>query len=157
MWPRKVASSCLPLGGAAEDSPESAVRLADDSLLSTSATGVSHSRTIPSSLLLASSRPSALSATPWTGPVCPCNVASSRPVLASHNRTVLSALPLASSRPSALSATPQTPLVCPSSVANGRPVLASHSRTVPSALPAKHPPVSPQRQGMALPGIPLRG
>src|SRR3989442_828391 len=134
MWPRKVASSCPPLGGAAEDFPESAVRLADDSLLSTSANGASHSRTIPSSLLLASSRPYALSATRRTPLVWPCNVDSNRPLLASHSRTVLSWLPLASSCPSAESATPRTPLAWPCNVASSRPLGASHRRTVPSSL-----------------------
>src|SRR5207302_9696427 len=47
-----------------------------------------HSRSVPSALLLASSRPSALSATPLTLLVCPSNVASSRPLEVSHSRAV---------------------------------------------------------------------
>ena len=63
----------------------------------------SHSRTVPSSPPLASSRPSADSATPQTAPVWPCRVASGCPVPVSHSRTVPSRRrwPAAARRPRA--------------------------------------------------------
>ena len=68
--------------------------------------GASHSLTVPSSPPLATSRPSALSATRYTSLECPCRVANSFPVDASQSLTVLSKPPLATSCPSPLSATP---------------------------------------------------
>src|SRR5207253_1207888 len=94
-------------------------------------------------------RPSTLSATPQTPPVCPCNVASGRPLgslcipsivfsppctaARDHSRTVPSQPPLASSRPSGLSATLATRPVCPCTVARGPP-------TPQRRGPPPHPP-----------------
>ena len=49
----------------------------------------SHSRTVLSSLPLASSRPSGLNATPRTAPVWPARVPRCSPLAGSHSRTVL--------------------------------------------------------------------
>src|SRR5262249_7045813 len=96
----------------------------------------SHSRTVWSALVVASSRPSGLNATPLTAPGWPVRGAQTGwRVAGSHSRTVASALVVANSRPSGLNATPLTAPVWPVSGApTGWPVAGSHSRTVASAL-----------------------
>src|SRR5262249_50617442 len=110
---------------------------------------VSHSRTVPSSLPLATSCPSAESATVQTRPLCPRNVPSSRPPFTSHSRTVPSWLPLASSAPLALRASPRTPPVWPYSVVNSRPPLggAAEERPTPALRPAHNSAASPSAKG----------
>src|SRR5258708_21963750 len=95
----------------------------------------SHTRTVPSSLALASLRRSLLNATFQTTLVCPCNVASSRPLGDSCSRIVPSQLPLASSRPSAESVTPRTTLVWPCNVASNRHSPLTLSLSNPSCSP----------------------
>ena len=60
----------------------------------------SHSRTVPSSLPVASVLPSGLNATDHTEPVWPVSGGADAgwPVATSHSRTVPSSLPVASSR-----------------------------------------------------------
>ena len=73
----------------------------------------SHSRTVPSSLALASWRPSGENATARTPPVWPSRVAVGWPVAGSQSRTVPSSPALASWRPSGENATPFTQPVWP--------------------------------------------
>jgi hypothetical protein len=96
----------------------------------------SHSRTVPSTLVLVSKRASGLNATPLTASVWPVSgEPCGCPEAASHNRTVPSTLAVASSCPSGLNAAPFTVLVWPvSGEPCGCPVAAFHNRTVASAL-----------------------
>ena len=69
---------------------------------------VSHSRAVLSTLVVASSLPSGLNATPITGSVWPIRIRVRAPVAVSHSRAVLSTLAVASRLPSGLNATPCT-------------------------------------------------
>ena len=93
----------------------------------------SHSLTVRSADVEASSEPSGEKATARTQLVCPSSFCTSRPVLASHSLTVSSFDVEASSEPSGEKATAFTERVYPSSFYTSRPVLASYSLTVRSA------------------------
>ena len=118
---------------------------------------VSHSRTVPSSPPLATSWPSAESATPQTAPVWPCKVASGRPLAASHSRTVPSSPPLATSRPSALRAPRPRPRRCapagsPAAARSRSPTAAPsrpHRRWPPAGRRRRAPRPRPRRCGPA--------
>ncbi len=133
MWPCRVASGCpVP---------------------------ASHSRTVPSAPPLASSRPSADSATPQTAPVWPCSVASGRPLpappTAAPSRPHRRWPPAA---PSADSATPRTAPVWPCSVARSCPLACLPQPHRPVAAAAGHQPaVRGQRHAPDPAGVALQG
>src|SRR6266516_496874 len=112
----------------------------------------SHTRRVPSSLLLSRLLLSGVKAIAYTAAVCPCSavrelayptyqsqIVSSKPQLAtSQSLTVRSKLPLASCVPSGAKASPNTQLVCPASVctqmADCVPCIC-HNRMRPSKPP----------------------
>ena len=76
------------------------------------------------------SRPSDVTATALTEPVCPASVARSVPFSRSHTFTMRSSDPDTASRPSDVTATALTERLCPPSVARSVPFSRSHTITV---------------------------
>src|SRR5262252_4346663 len=76
----------------------------------------SHSRAVLSRLVVASSVPSGLNATPYTAALWRVSVRPGWPVAGSHSRAVLSSLAVASRLPTGLNATPNTESLWPARV-----------------------------------------
>src|SRR6266566_4516351 len=95
----------------------------------------SHTRKVPSSLLLSRLLLSGVKAIAYTAAVCPCSAVRELPCSTSQSQIVSSKPPLATVRPSGLQATVCTRSVCPASVWRTPPLATSHSLTVRSQLP----------------------
>src|SRR6266487_407731 len=95
----------------------------------------SHTRRVPSSLLLSRLLLSGVKAIAYTAAVCPCSAVRELPCSTPQSQIVSSKPQLATVRPSGLQATARTRSVCPVSVWRTRPLATSHSLTVWSKLP----------------------
>src|SRR5712691_5594653 len=95
----------------------------------------SHTRRVPSSLLLSRLLLSGVKAIAYTAAVCPCSAVRELPCSTPQSQIISSKPQLATVRPSGLQATARTRSVCPVSVWRTRPLATSHSLTVWSKLP----------------------
>src|SRR2546427_770705 len=95
----------------------------------------SHTRRVPSSLLLSRLLLSGVKAIAYTAAVCPCSAVRELARSTSQSQIVSSKPQLATVRPSGLQATARTRSVCSVNVWRTRPLATSQSLTVRSKLP----------------------